>query len=96
MYPVNKQKLNADEERALEESQDRGKTAFSLSDAQINAMTSLESSQLAKSLAARFYINPDPAPLEAVLHKLYASQKGRQLGVSCAVAALTSPAYHLC
>lgn len=96
MYPVQKQKLNADEERALEASQQRGKTAFSLSDAQINSIASMDSSQLAKSLASRFYINPDPAPLEAVLKKLNATHNGRQLGVACAVAALTSPAYHLC
>ena len=96
MYPVNKQKLNADEERALERAQERGKTAFTLSEAQINSMASMDSSQLAKSLSARFYSNPDPASLEAVLQKLHATQNGRQLGVSCAVAALTSPAYHLC
>ena len=69
---------------------------FTVPQQQLVEVSRSEPEALARRLAERLYANPDSSQLEAVFRQIEATKKGRSLGATYLITALTAPAYHLC
>lgn len=96
--PVDGERLNADDQRALEAARAAGRSRFTLSPEQLDAFTAWDDQRLANSLAERLYVDGDPAFLANLLSEINRERPyvARREAAGFLVAALTAPAYHLC
>lgn len=94
LYPPRQDRLNADEQAALEEAKAAGHGRFKISEEWIRDLEDMSARSAAEWLSNRLYVNPDPEPLARLLKNVSHSSPRRR-AMEFLTTALTAPAYHL-
>ena len=91
-----KDRLNADERRAVEKAEAAGKARFTVRNTWLHELARMSSKEAAEALSRRLHVQPEPGKLQPLLETAAAAETGRARGLALLETALTCPAYHLC
>lgn len=96
MYPFPKNRLNADEEKAVEAAVAAGVDKFNVTPQQLRDLFGNEPGRVADALAERFFVTQNGDNLQDLLREIPRDRKGQARFFAVLSTALSAPDYHLC
>ncbi len=96
LYPFPRNRLNADEEQAVDAAIAAGTDHFTVTPLQLRNLFGEEPGRVADAIAERFYVTQSGSNLQQLLRIIPRDQKGKGRFQAVLTTALSAPDYHLC